>query len=85
MGKNDLELLEIYMDMVEKQDEIIYRMTALLKSYVREIHNLRTINGFFEVDSNQEIDEKIWKNVWTVRRNGKNESRKALFSLERRQ
>ena len=29
------------------------------KSYVREIHNLRTINGFFEVDSNQEIDEKI--------------------------
>lgn len=42
MGKNDLELLEIYMDMVEKQDEIIYRMTALLKSYVREIHNLRT-------------------------------------------
>lgn len=42
-----------------KQDEIIYRMTALLKSYVREIHNLRTINGFFEVDSNQEIDEKI--------------------------
>lgn len=22
-------------------------------------HNLRTINGFFEVDSNQEIDEKI--------------------------
>lgn len=59
MGKNDLELLEIYMDMVEKQDEIIYRMTALLKSYVREIHNLRTINGFFEVDSNQEIDEKI--------------------------
>ena len=27
MGKNDLELLEIYMDMVEKQDEIIYRMT----------------------------------------------------------
>ena len=33
MGKNDLELLEIYMDMVEKQDEIIYRMTALLKSY----------------------------------------------------
>ena len=23
MGKNDLELLEIYMDMVEKQDEII--------------------------------------------------------------
>lgn len=59
MGKNDLELLEIYMDMVEKQDEIIYRMTALLKSYVREIPNLRTINGFFEVDSNQEIDEKI--------------------------
>ena len=59
MGKNDLELLEIYMDMVEKQDEIIYRMTALLKSYVREIHNQRTINGFFEVDSNQEIDEKI--------------------------
>ena len=59
MGKNDLELLEIYMDMVEKQVEIIYRMTALLKSYVREIHNLRTINGFFEVDSNQEIDEKI--------------------------
>ena len=38
-----LELVEFYEDMIEKQDEIIYRMTALLKSYVREIHNLRTI------------------------------------------
>lgn len=59
MDQNTLELLETYMDMVEKQDEIIYRMTALLKSYAREIQHLRTINEFFEEDSNQKMDEAI--------------------------
>lgn len=59
MDQNTLELLETYMDMVEKQDEIIYRMTALLKSYAREIQHLRTINEFFEEDSERKLDEAI--------------------------
>ena len=59
MDQNTLELLETYMEMVEKQDEIIYRMTALLKSYAREIQHLRTINEFFEEDSERKLDEAI--------------------------
>lgn len=59
MDQNTLELLETYMDMVEKQDEIIYRMTALLKSYAREIQHLRTVNEFFEEDSERKLDEAI--------------------------
>lgn len=61
MDGNDLELLEIYMEMVEKQDEIIYRLTGLLKEYVQELHHLRNISGFFEENVKQEQDEGILK------------------------
>lgn len=57
--ESTLELLEVYMDMVEKQDEIIYRMTELLREYSREIHHLRTINEFFEADNKLKQDEAI--------------------------
>ena len=49
MGDNTLELLEIYMDMVEKQDEIISKMGRLLNEYATELKHLRDANGFFEV------------------------------------
>lgn len=38
-----LELLDIYTEMVEKQDEIIYRMSHLLKEYATEVQHLRNI------------------------------------------
>ena len=49
MGENALEVLEIYMDMVEKQDEIISKMGRLLNRYATELKHLRDANGFFEV------------------------------------
>lgn len=57
--ENMLELLEIYMDMVEKQDEIIYRMTELLREYTREIQHLKTINEYFKEDTRLAEDRAI--------------------------
>lgn len=48
MEDNTLELLELYMDMVEKQDEIISKMGHLLNAYATELKHLRNANGFFE-------------------------------------
>ena len=59
MDENNLELLELYMDMVEKQDEIIYRMSHLLKDYPTELAHLRSASGFFEEIPEQEMDERI--------------------------
>lgn len=63
MGKetdqNIQELLEIYMDMVEKQDEIIYRMSELLREYTREIQHLRTLNEYFAEDVRLTQDKEI--------------------------
>ena len=59
MDENNLELLELYMDMVEKQDEIIYRMSHLLKDYAIELAHLRSASGFFEEIPEQEMDERI--------------------------
>ncbi len=38
---NFLELLEIYMDMAEKQDEIIYRLGKVVKRLVEDLTLLR--------------------------------------------
>lgn len=54
-----LELLELYMDMTEKQDEIIYRMSQLLKQYATELQHLRNIHQFLDVDPEQKLDEAI--------------------------
>lgn len=54
-----LELLEVYMEMVEKQDEIIYRMSHLLKEYVTELQHLRNIHQFLDYDPEQKQDEAI--------------------------
>ena len=59
MDENNLELLELYMDMVEKQDEIIYRMSHLLKDYATELAHLRSASGFFEEIPEQKMDEHI--------------------------
>lgn len=59
MDENTLELLELYMDMVEKQDEIIYRLSELLRENQRELHHLRSAGGFFEEYPNRKEDEDI--------------------------
>lgn len=57
--KNVLELLDIYMEMVEKQDEIIYRMSHLLKEYATELAHLRNINGCIGISGRQRQDENV--------------------------
>jgi hypothetical protein len=49
------------MDMVEKQDEIIYRMSELLREYTREIQHLRNLNEYFAEDDRTAQDEAILK------------------------
>ena len=59
MDENNLELLELYMDMVEKQDEIIYRLSELLRETRRELQQLRSVGGFFEESPLRGEDEGI--------------------------
>lgn len=57
--RNVLELLDIYMEMVEKQDEIIYRMSHLLREYATELAHLRNISGCVDISGRQQQDEGI--------------------------
>ena len=43
-----LELIDIYSDLIDKQDEIIHELAALLKRQSTELHHLRTVCGFTE-------------------------------------
>ena len=45
---NFLELLEIYMDMVEKQEEIIYRLGKVTKRLVEDLKLLRNDQQYSE-------------------------------------
>ena len=47
------------MDMVEKQAEIIYRMSELLRETKRELQQLRSVGGFFEESPLRAEDEGI--------------------------
>lgn len=47
------------MDMVEKQDEIIYRMSELLREYTREVQHLRNLNEYFSEDERLTQDKAI--------------------------
>lgn len=43
---NMLELLELYMDMIEKQDEIIYRLGKIVARQATDIQLLKNDNEF---------------------------------------
>lgn len=62
MGENVLEVLEIYMDMVEKQDEIISKMGRLLNEYATELKHLQYANGFFEVSESLQKEMRALNN-----------------------
>jgi K+/H+ antiporter YhaU regulatory subunit KhtT len=57
--ENVLELLEIYMDMVEKQDEIIQRMGKILEEKMQEVQRMRNVEGFFPDEESTNQDERI--------------------------
>ena len=43
---NLLELLDMYIDMVEKQDEAIHQLSELVKKQAYEIAHMKNICGF---------------------------------------
>lgn len=43
---NLLELLDMYIDMVEKQDEAIHQLSELIKKQAFEIAHMKNICGF---------------------------------------
>ncbi len=52
---NILELLEIYMDMVEKQDEIIYRLGKIVKRQATDLKLLQNDAEF----ADPKLDEDV--------------------------
>lgn len=55
-----LELLDLYMDMVEKQDEVICRLGRIVSRQATDIQHYKNILGMDEVDDKSfELDKKI--------------------------
>lgn len=52
-----LEVLDTYMDMVEKQEEIIYRLSKIVKRQAYEIAHMKNVCGFSEEKAQEEIEE----------------------------
>lgn len=46
--ENLLELLELYMEMVEKQDVAIYHMSNVIKKQATEIQHYKNLHKFFD-------------------------------------
>ncbi|MCD8369561.1 MAG: hypothetical protein LUC94_04365 [Clostridiales bacterium] len=51
-----IELLEIYMDLVEKQDAVIFHMSGMLRRQATELRHYKELHGF--IDLNRPNDEK---------------------------
>lgn len=52
-----LEVLDTYMDMVEKQEEIIYRLSKIVKRQAYEIAHMKNVCGFSEEKAQEKIEE----------------------------
>ena len=52
-----LEVLDTYMDMVEKQEEIIYRLSKIVQRQAYEIAHMKNICGFTDEKTPEEIEE----------------------------
>lgn len=56
MGEDDfLKLLEIYMDMIEKQDEIIYRLGKIVARQATDLQLLKNDNKFSDEKLNKDM------------------------------
>ncbi len=61
LGEQELlELLELYMDLSEKQDEVIAQLAAVVKKQAERIRQMQSVYGFFEEGSPEDPEtEKI--------------------------
>lgn len=55
--ENILELLDIYSDMVEKQDEIIRRLGKIIKSQATQLQLLKNDNQYSDLDIGKGVEE----------------------------
>ena len=68
---NIIELLNLYIDMVEKQDEIIYRLCKIVERQASDLQLMRNDIEFF--DDKLKEDTNIAKEVIGQYENMKNE------------
>ena len=54
MSAETQKLIDTCMELLEKQDDIIFRMSSLLKRYVEELNHARTIAGIVALDDSLE-------------------------------
>lgn len=52
---NFLELLDLYMDMVEKQDEIIYRLGKIVARQATDLKMLRNDREFLDAKLDEDV------------------------------
>ena len=61
MQEHDTDLLEIlntYMDLAEKQEEVIYRLTQIVKKQANELSHIRSLYVFFQEETPQDIEDE---------------------------
>lgn len=63
-----LELLDIYMSIVEKQDEIIQRLGKVVARQAADIEQYKTVYGFMEMDASTGEEEIIKESIEDYRK-----------------
>lgn len=59
-----LELLDIYMTMVEKQDEIISRLSKIVIRQASDLEQYKIVHGFMDIDdANQKEVEETYQKI----------------------
>lgn len=61
MQEHDTDLLEIlntYMDFAEKQEEVIYRLTQIVRKQANELCHIKSLYGFFQEETPQDIEDE---------------------------
>ena len=61
MQEHDTDLLEIlntYMDLAEKQEEVIYRLTQIVRKQANELCHIKCLYGFFQEETPQDIEDE---------------------------
>lgn len=53
-----LEILDTYMDMVEKQEEVIYRLSKIIQRQAHEIEHMKNVYGFTDEKSGDILEEE---------------------------
>lgn len=54
-----IELLEIYMDLVEKQDAVIFHMSGMLRRQAAELKHYKKLHGFLDLNRCNDEEEAL--------------------------